>query len=89
MTEKQLAEIIGTLNEKDRIATEALARANRQFSSGLYDDAQASYDESAGAREYRNGIIDTLAVLGYVVGIARNTGTWIVIRKEAVAYSEH
>lgn len=82
MNEKQLAEILSTLNEKDRTAMDALARANKQFSSGLYDDAQASYDESAEAREYRNGIIDTLAVLGYVVGIARNTGKWIVIRKQ-------
>ena len=82
MNKKQLAEILSTLNEKDRIATEALARANKQFSSGLCDDAHASYDESAEAREYRNGIIDTLSVLGYVVGIARNTGKWIVIQKQ-------
>lgn len=82
MNEKQLAEILSTLNEKDRTATEALARANKQFSSGLYDDAQASYDESTEARAYRNGIIDVLAVLGYVVGIAHNTGKWIVIRKQ-------
>lgn len=82
MDEKQLAEILSTLNEKDRTATDALTRANVLHTSGRYDDAQEAYTESVQNMAYRDGIIDTLAILGYVAGIARNTGKWVIIRKQ-------
>lgn len=81
MNKKQLAEILSTLNEKDRNASEALSRANKQFSSGQYDEAQESYTESTENRAYRNGIIDTLAILGYVAGRARNMDKWIIVQQ--------
>lgn len=82
MTEKQLAEILSTLNEKDRAFSEALGRANRLHDTCQYDEAQEAYTEATEARAYRNAIIDTLSVLGYVAGIARNTGNWTIVRKQ-------
>lgn len=82
MTKKQLADVLSILNEKDRNATEALSRANALHTSGRYDDAQEAFSEYEQSSAYRDGVIDTLARLGYVAGTDRNTHEWVIIRKQ-------